>query len=98
MFIAGPARSRQLVLIRPGLPKGFQGKVFKDGVLEGGRGCVVSSWTFFCLVGGEVIGNQHHQPSGSSWSGGLRAGGQQLTSPTWGLQYLQNYPQSLRRN
>ena len=30
---------------------------------------VISSWTFFWLVGGEVIGSQLHQPSGSSWSG-----------------------------
>ena len=30
--------SRQLVLKRPKLPDGFQGKVFKDRVREGGRG------------------------------------------------------------
>ena len=27
---------------------------------------MVSSWTFFSLVGHEVIGSQHHQPSDSS--------------------------------
>ena len=26
-------------------------------------------WTFLSWVGGEVTGNQHHQPSGSNWSG-----------------------------
>ena len=60
-------------------------KVFKE---QG----MVSSWTFFWLVGGEVIRSQHHQPSGSNWSGvyGL-AGSRQLTSSTWWrFEYLQN--------
>ena len=35
--------SRQLVLRRPDLPKGFQGQVFKDRVREGVVGCVISS-------------------------------------------------------
>ena len=39
--------SRQLVLKRPELPEGFQGKVFKDRVREGVMGCMISSWTFF---------------------------------------------------
>jgi len=30
---------------------------------------VIKSWTFFCLVGGEVTGSQHLQPSGSNPSG-----------------------------
>ena len=30
---------------------------------------MISSWTFFWMVGGEVTGSQHHQPSGSSQSG-----------------------------
>ena len=30
---------------------------------------MISSWTFFWLVGGEVSRSQHHQPSGSNWSG-----------------------------
>ena len=45
---------------------------------------VVSSWTFFWLVGGEVIGSRHHQPSGPNWSGVyVLVGSMQLTSPTW---------------
>ena len=54
--------------------------------------------TFFWWVGGEVCRSQHHQPSGSNWSG-VRVrvkvclwGSMPsliLTSPTWrGLQYL----------
>ena len=30
---------------------------------------MVSSWTFFWLVGGEVYGSEHHYHSGSNWSG-----------------------------
>ena len=52
---------------------------------------IVSLWTFFFLVGGEVIGSQHHQPSGSNQFGVyVLAGSIQLISSTWwGLQYLQ---------
>ena len=32
-------------------------------------GCVMRSWTFFGLAGGEVTRGQHFQSSGSSWSG-----------------------------
>ena len=32
-------------------------------------GYVISSLTFFLLVGSEVIGSQHHQTSGSNKSG-----------------------------
>ena len=39
--------SRQLVLKRPELPGGFQGKFFEDRVRRGVVGCVISSWTFF---------------------------------------------------
>ena len=44
------------------------------------------------MAGGEVIGKQHHQPSGSNWSGVyVLVGSRQLTSPTyWGFQPLQN--------
>ena len=31
---------------------------------------MTGSWTFFRYVGGEVIGSQHHQPSGSNLSVG----------------------------
>ena len=61
-------------------------KVFKE---QG----MVSSWTFFWLVGGEVIRSQHHQPSGFSCLSGIYmlVGSMQSTSPTWwGFQYLQS--------
>ena len=53
---------------------------------------MISSWTFFWLVGGEVGGSEHYQPFGSSWSGVyVLVGSIQLTSPTWwGIQALQN--------
>ena len=57
--------NRRLVLKRPQLPSGFQGRIFKGSIW--GEGC--SSRTLFWLVGGEVIRNQHHQSSGSKWSG-----------------------------
>ena len=41
--------SRQLVL-KSELPESFQGQVHKDGVKEGDRGCVVSSWTFLLIL------------------------------------------------
>ena len=57
------------MLKRRELPDGFQGKVFKDRVRERVAGCMIGLCTFFSLVGGEVIGNQHHQPSDSILSG-----------------------------
>ena len=54
---------------------------------------MISSWTFFRLVGGEVSGSQHHQPSGSNLLSGVYGlvGSTQLTPPTWwGSQYPQN--------
>ena len=53
---------------------------------------VVSSWTIFWLVGGEVMGSQHHQPTGSNPSGVYRlVSSIELTSPAWwGIQCLQN--------
>ena len=69
---------------RPNLPDGFQGKVFKDRVRERVSVYLISSWTFFWLVGGEVIGSQHHQPSGPNWSGVyVLVVSMQLTSFTW---------------
>ena len=52
---------------------------------------MVSSWIFFWLVGGDIIWNQPHQPSGSNKSGiYLLVNRRQLASPTWGgFQYLQ---------
>ena len=45
---------------------------------------VISSWTFFWLVGGEVTGSQHHQPSNCNWPGvSVLVGSIQLPFPTW---------------
>lgn len=72
-FIARSSRvsskeNRQLVLKRPELPSGSQGRVFKDGGGLRVVGCVIKSWTFFWLAGGEVIWNQQHQPTGPNQS------------------------------
>ena len=92
--------SRQLVLKRPELPTGFQGKVLKDGVREEVAVYVISFWTFFWLVGGEVTRSQHPQPSGSNQSGVyVLVGSMQLTSPNlWGFQYLQNNSKDIAQN
>ena len=50
----GPSKENgQLILKRPKFPKGFQGRVFKDRVKKRASGYVISSWTFFWLVGDE---------------------------------------------
>ena len=46
VFTAG-TKNGQLMLKRPELPDGFQGRVFKDRVRESVVGCAISSWTFF---------------------------------------------------
>ena len=52
---------------------------------------MISLWTFFSLVDGEISRSQYHQPSGSNQSGvSLLVGSIQLTSTCWGFQYLQN--------
>ena len=55
---------------------------------------MISLWTFFWWVGGEVSGSQHHQPSGLTDLGSIcswAAYNSSLTSPTWRVfQYLQN--------
>ena len=38
----------QLILGRPDLPSGFQGRVFKDRVREKVIGCLITLWTSFC--------------------------------------------------
>ena len=55
---------------------------------------MISSMTFFSLVGGEIIGSQYHQPHASNRSGGyILVGSIQSTSPNWwGFQYLQHSP------
>ena len=67
---------------------------------QGVAGCVISSWTFFWLIGGKVIGSQHHQLSGSNWSGiYVVVGNIQLTSSTWQrFQYLQHSSKDIAKN
>ena len=92
-FIMRPSKEYwRLVLKRPELPDGFQGKVFRDRVRERVAGCATSLWTFFWLVGGEVDGSQHYQPSSSNQSGVyVLVVSMQLTfSTSWGFQYSQN--------
>ena len=95
-------KSRSLVLRRPGLLGGFQGRDFKDRIRECLSGTVISSWTFFWLVGGEVSGSQHHQPSDSNWSEVLHACEQhamnRMSSTWWGFQYLQNSSNQMAEN
>ena len=63
-------------------------------------GCVISSWTSFLLVGGEVVRSQHHQPSGSNWSGVyMFVGIIRLTSSTWWrIQSLQNISKDMAQS
>ena len=81
-------------------PMTFKEKFFRDRAREGVMKCVISSWIFFWMVGGEVTGNQHHRPSGSSWSGVyVLVGNIQLSSFTcWGFQYLQNSSDDMAQN
>ena len=85
---------------RPKLLEDFQGKVFKDRVREEGCVCVISSWTFFWLVVGEVIRSQHHQPSSSNWPEVyMLLGSIKLTSFTcWGFQCLHNSSKDMAQN
>ena len=64
---------------------------------------MIKSWTFFCLVGGEVTGSQHLQPSGSNPSGReevyVLVGSIELnSSPGGGFQYLQNLSKDIVQN
>ena len=61
---------------------------------------VISSWTFFWLVGGEVTGIQHHWPSGFIWSGSmcLWAAYTFASSTWWKFQYLQNSSEDTTQN
>lgn len=59
---------------------------------------MISSWTFFGLVDGEVGGSLRHQPSGSGLSGGVYVlvGGIQLTSPAGGFSICKQFRESSR--
>ena len=70
----------QLVLKRPELLNGFQGRSFKNKHLTSFEvqvaGCIISLWTFFWMAGGDVIGwcfknirRFLHHPFGSNQSG-----------------------------
>ena len=61
---------------------------------------MISSWTFFWLADGDVIGSQHHQPSGSNWSVVyVLVVWIQLTSSTWWeVLYLQNSSKAMAQN
>ena len=63
-------------------------------------GYMVSLWTFFQLVGGEVIGSQQHQRSSSNWPVGyVLVGSIWLTSSTWwGFQGLKNCSKDMAWN
>ena len=56
-------KANALNTVRPNL----QGVVRNLRVFE--EQDMVSSWTFFLLVGGEVYGSEHHYQFGSKWSG-----------------------------
>lgn len=54
-FITGAMQEQQAANAqRPKLPDGLQGKDFKDSVGVRVAGCVISSWTLFWRVEGEV--------------------------------------------
>ena len=56
-WLAGPSRENgQLMFKKPELPDGLQKRVFKGKVREMIARCVISLWTSFLLVGGEVTG------------------------------------------
>ena len=59
--------NRQLMLQRPNLPDGFQGKGFQDGVREGAAVCELSLFLALDLVGSRWS-FKHHQPSGFNQS------------------------------
>ena len=59
----------QPVLKRPELPEGLQGKVFKEKVREKGYRVCDQLLAILLIVWWRLIRNQHHQPSGSNWSG-----------------------------
>ena len=56
-FSAGSSKeNRQLMLKRPELLFGSQARVLKTTFGMRVIGCVLSSWTFFWLVGGDITG------------------------------------------
>lgn len=93
LSIALPSKGghSKLALIRlshPGVGRGGLTVLKRQGM--------ISSRAFFWMVGGEVTGSQHHQPSGSNQSGVyMLVGSIQLSSsPRWRFLYLQNSTES----
>ena len=88
------------MLKKPKLLYDFQGKVFKGWEMrESVSVYMISSWTFFWLVGGKVMGSQP-QPSSSNQSGlYVLVVSMHWTSTTWwGFQYLQNSAKDMAQN
>ena len=96
IYYAAPSKDfRQLVLKRPKLPNGFRERILKTGWgREEGRevGGVWSAGRHSSEVDGEVVGGQHHQPSGSKRTRVYTlVGSTQLTFSTWwSFHSLQN--------
>ena len=61
----GSNKNRQLMLKRPDVPSGFQGRAFKGKLRERVTRYLIKSWTFFSLVDGGETGwyfrSQHSQ-------------------------------------
>ena len=88
-LLQGPSKENgQLMLKKPKLSDGFQGRVFKGKF--GGR--AAGYMTFFWLVGGEIMWcskSLNHQPSGSNWSGvHMLMLSLKLPSSTWVAMWL----------
>ena len=92
--------SRWMVLKSPELWKAFREKFLKTGWGKGCRAC--DQLMDVLLIGWwwEVTRSQHHQPSGSSRSGGyMPVGNTQLNSSTWwGFQYPENSSENMAQN
>ena len=85
-----------LMLGRPELSSDFQENVSKDRVRERVVVWIISLWTSFWLVVGEVIGSQLHQSSGSSQSGVyVLMSSIQVTSSTGGSFNICKTPQKM---
>lgn len=84
------ARASRTALLFEGVVRSL--RVFK------GYG-MISSWTFSRLVGGEVFASQHHQASGSNWSGvyGLWAACSWLLWPGGGFSNCKTTPRTWLR-
>ena len=69
LLVGNQARSPGVSAQKAWTPQWLSGKVLIIGWGRGVLGCLIPSWTFFRFVESEVIRNQHHPASSSSWSG-----------------------------